>query len=127
MAAERAGVRSVAMVHTVYPLPRPGVPPFGLGLKPAGGLAGRLRDGTLERAFRRAFAPGLRASNAARVEIGLAPHAGPFDQVTSADRILVLTSPAFDFAGRAPLPDNVRYTGPIVPGDWATSWEPPWP
>ena len=35
VAAERAGVPAAALVHTVYPAPLDGVPPFGLGLAAA--------------------------------------------------------------------------------------------
>ncbi|MDQ3934925.1 MAG: glycosyltransferase, partial [Actinomycetota bacterium] len=45
--AERAGIPSAAVVHTIYPFPADGLPPFGLGFQPAGGPAGRLRDAAL--------------------------------------------------------------------------------
>ena len=45
--AERAGVRSVALIHTVYPVPTEGVPPFGLGLPLARGVLGSARDAAL--------------------------------------------------------------------------------
>ena len=45
----------------------------------------------------------------------------------SAERIFVLTSPAFDYAASS-VPANVRYVGPILDDpDWAEPWEPPWP
>ena len=44
-------------------------------------------------------------------------------QLDRAARVLVLTSPAFDFAGE--LPPNVRYTGPQLDDpSWAEPWEP---
>ena len=124
--AERAGVPSVAVIHTVYPLPVDGVPPFGLGLQPASGRAGRARDGMLRRAFARILAPGMRALNAARTDLGLDPLESPFDQLVRCDRALVLTAREFDFAGSADLPPNVSYAGP-VPAGAAQAWEPPWP
>ena len=48
--------------------------------------------------------------NAARAELGLAPLSGVWEQLDHAERVLVLSSPAFDFP--AQLPDNVRYVGP---------------
>ena len=126
MGAERAGVRSAAVIHTVYPLPAPGLPPFGQGLMPARGAAGRLRDRVLGVAFRRAFAPGLRAANDSRRGLGLGELDTPFDQLLGADALLVLTSPEPDFAGDVELPPHVRFTGPIVPDAPPGSWESPW-
>lgn len=112
--AERLGVPSVALVHTIYPLPTPGVPPFGQGFAPAAGPVGRARDALMTTMLKQAFAPGMKPANATRAEFGLAPYASPFDPMAGADRLLVLTSPAFDFAGDADLPGNVAYTGPIT-------------
>ena len=127
MGAERAGVPSAAIVHTVYPLPAPGVPPYGQGLMPARGAPGRARDALLGRVLARAFAPGLKAANRARAELGLAPLGGPFDQLLRADRLLVMTAPELDFAGGAELPANVRYAGPVVDAAAPGSWQSPWP
>ena len=108
LGAERAGLPSAAVIHTPYPLPADGVPPFGLGLMPGP----RARDVVLARALRQTFRPGMQALDAARTALGLAPLDGPYDQVTRADRVLVLTAPEWDFAGRAPLPPNVCFCGP---------------
>jgi MGT family glycosyltransferase len=126
LGAEKAAVRSVAAIHMVYPLPAPGVPPFGLGLQPAGGAAGRLRDAALGRVLERMFRPGLEPLNAARIELGLDPLDSPFDAVARADLALVMTSPAFDFAGSVELPPNVRYIGPHVDPAPPEAWESPW-
>jgi MGT family glycosyltransferase len=124
--AEAVGVPSVSMIHGVYPLPLRGVPPFGQGLMPARGPLGRLRDVVLARGLARSFAPGLRPVNAARRELGLKPVDDVLEQPTRADLNLVLTSPAFDFAGRAKLPANVRYAGPVLnreaPPEWSSAW-----
>lgn len=127
LAAEKARVPSAAVIHQIYPLPVEGVPPFGPGLQPARGRLGRLRDAVIRRALLRAFAPGLGDLNKARREIGLSPLDDPFGQFTAAERLLVLTSPAFDFAGSAPLPANVRYTGPVIEPSPTSGWESPWP
>ena len=125
--AERAGVPSAAVVHTIYPLPTEGVPPFGQGLMPARGRLGRMRDAILARAFTLAFRPGLPPLNEARTGVGLPPLGHPFEQVAGADRLLVVTAAAFDFAGQAPVPENVRFVGPAGVGTPAGTWEPPWP
>jgi MGT family glycosyltransferase len=128
MGAERARVPSAAVIHTVYPLPADGVPPFGQGLMPARGAAGRLRDALLRRVLERSFAPGLKSANRARAELGLEPLGTAFDQLARADRALILTSPAFDFAANGELPANTRYAGPVLgpaaPGSWDSPWQP---
>jgi MGT family glycosyltransferase len=125
--AECAGVPSAAVIHTVYPLPVEGVPPFGQGLMPARGALGRIRDALLTRVFERLFEPGLKPANQARAELGLDAIDTPFDQLTGADLTLILTSPAFDFAGGVSLPDNVRYAGPVIGATSPGSWDSPWP
>ena len=57
------------------------------------------------------FRTGLPALNQARAEFGLAPLHGLADLVASASRVLVCTSPSYDFAAGA-VPGNVRYVGP---------------
>ncbi|MDX6651335.1 MAG: hypothetical protein QOJ38_116 [Solirubrobacterales bacterium] len=126
VAAERAGVPSAMLVHTVYPLPLEGVPPFGQGLMPAQGPLGRARDAVLARAFVRAFKPGLKALNATRRELGLEPAAGPFEHLDRVDVALVLTSERFDFPDPGQLPAHVRYTGPVLGSAPAGGWESPW-
>jgi MGT family glycosyltransferase len=123
---ERAAIPSAALIHTIYPLPAEGVPPFGMGLMPAKGALGRARDRILARAFERAWTPGLRAANAARAELGLERYGYFADQLNRADLALVLTSPEFDFAGGAELPGNVRYAGAVLDSAVTDGWDSPW-
>jgi MGT family glycosyltransferase len=125
--AEAVGIPSACLIHTVYPLPRDGVPPFGQGLMPASGRLGALRDAALTWGFRRAFAPGLRPLNGARRELGLQPVEDVFEQFLRPDVGLVLTSPEFDFGSPDGLPDNVRYAGPVLAPDATLGWDSPWP
>src|SRR5487761_644578 len=110
-AAEAAGVPSVLLMHGPYLLPRPGVPAIGTGFLPARGTPGRLRDRALGAVLLRVFGTGMPALNQARTELGLAPLDGPLDVAVAAARILVCTSPSFDFAADA-VPGNTRYVGP---------------
>ena len=56
--------------------------------------------------------------------IGLAPLESVWEQLDHADRVLLLSSSAFDFPGQ--LPDNVRYVGARLDDPaWAGDWEPP--
>jgi len=125
--AQAAGLPVAALVPNIWSLPTRGAPPLGPGFSLARGRLGRSRDAVLTALTNRVFAKGLPVLNAARAEHGLAPLTSFYDQVLTAQRILVLTSPTFDYA--APfVPANVRYVGPILddPG-WAEPWSLPWP
>jgi MGT family glycosyltransferase len=126
VAAEAAGIPFVTLFPNVYPLPADGLPPFGIGLRPARGPLGRCRDRVLNRVIEHLWdAAGLRQLNALRRQYGLVPMSHVLDQVRSARRQLVLTSPGFDFP--ATLPAAVRYVGPVLDDPmWAeTPWIPP--
>jgi MGT family glycosyltransferase len=70
---------------------------------------------------------GLGDLNAARTERGLEPLTTFYDQILTAERILVLTSETFDPAS-AFVPGNVRYVGPVLDDPaWVGSWPSPWP
>ena len=125
--AQAAGLPVAALVPNIWALPTPGAPPLGPGFPLARGPLGRSRDAILTSLTNRVFAKGLPVLNAARAEHGLAPLTSFYDQVLTTQRILVLTSPTFDYA--APfVPDNVRYVGPMLdePG-WAEPISLPWP
>jgi MGT family glycosyltransferase len=125
VAAERAGVPLAALVHTVYPLPAPGMPPYGMGVQPARGVPGRLRDALFAQVFRRFYNARLSDLNRVRAASGLPALATVFEQFWRADRLLILTSPAFDFPATS-LPSNVRYVGPQLDDPaWLTPWELP--
>jgi MGT family glycosyltransferase len=103
-----------------YPLPLPSrdVPPFGLGLAPARGRAGRLRDAIVRRTL---FDPVVRLAkpkvNAIRAELGLVPLAGATDAFTRAPLLLYFTAEPFEYP-RSDWPASVLQVGP-------SSWEPP--
>jgi MGT family glycosyltransferase len=126
IAAEAARIPSAALVTTVWPLPAPGVPPFGPGFSPARGSAGRARDALLHRVMMRTWMRGLPAVNAERTAQGLAPLDNPLEQLTHTDRVLVLTSETFDFVSGG-LPAHVRYVGPrLADPVWTgEAWTPP--
>ncbi len=127
VAAEAAKVPAAALVHNIYPWPARGLPPYGAGLMPARDPRGALRDALTNAAARRLHRrDGLAALNRTRAQLGLQPLRSPLDQYDRAERVLVLTSAAFDFSARR-LPANVRYVGTPFddPGD--TPWISPWP
>jgi MGT family glycosyltransferase len=126
-AAEKARVPAAMLVHTVYPFPSPGRPAFGTGWAPMVGPLGTLRDAVGRQAFRRIYErPLLPPLNEVRARLGLSPLTSLSDLLERPDRILVLTSRAFDFPGE--LPSNVRYIGPqLEDAEWTPPWDSPWP
>jgi UDP:flavonoid glycosyltransferase YjiC (YdhE family) len=131
VAAERAGVPAVALVHCPYPLPVDGVPPpfTGMGLRPMRGPLGVARDRLLSRIATRLMAIGLPLLNKARAEQGLAPLGRWEEQLLGVGAIYVLSAPELDFSSRGALPANVRYVGPAfepISPEWS-AWKPPWP
>ena len=123
--AEAAGLKYDVLFPNPYLLPAPGMPPMGLGLLPAKGAPGRLRDRALNGFMGRLWAKAVPGLNELRAALGLAPVDAFFDQILGARRILVLTSSDFDFP--AELPGNVRYVGPVLDDpSWAeTAWSAP--
>ncbi len=124
IAAEAAGLPVAALMPNIYPLPAPGLPPFGTGWRPARGPLGRARDAAVTRLGGRLWARGLPDVNAVRARLGLGPLGVVWEQLAHADRVLVLTSPSFDFPAR--LPANVRYVGPRLDDPaWVEPWQEP--
>ena len=114
VAAEAAGVPSVALVHTVYPRPAARRPPYGPGWMPAVGLTERLRDAVGAVISNRIYArEALPFVNFARRNCRLRPIRWYFEQYDRARRVVVLTSRHFD--RQAAFPSNVRLVGtPLV-------------
>jgi MGT family glycosyltransferase len=125
--AEASGLPTAVLWHMPFTLGE-GVPPPGLGLRPARTGLGRVRDRTLRTLTRRfTDARGLSVLNQAREAVGLVPLASVDRQVLHADRVLVLTSPSYDLPA-ARLPSVVRYVGPQLDDPtWAEPWTDPWP
>jgi UDP:flavonoid glycosyltransferase YjiC (YdhE family) len=128
IAAERAGLPAVELVHTPYPLPVAGVPPLftGSGLRPLDGPLGVARDRILNRIAGRVYDAGLPALNRARAEHGLAPLDHWQDQLLGVRAICVMTAPELDFSSRGELPANVHYVGPAFE-PYSREWSSPWP
>jgi MGT family glycosyltransferase len=114
--AEAAGCPSVLLMHGPYMMPRPDAPPPGTGFMPAHGPLGRWRDRTVASLMNRVFRTALPAFNQARAEFGLAPVRDLADVINAASRVLVCTSPSYDF-GAATVPGYVRYVGPQLDDD----------
>jgi MGT family glycosyltransferase len=99
---------------------------MGSGAMPARSTLGHLRDTAMAAMFRRLFDSGLAPVNGTRSSLDLPPLQHTFDQHAHADRILLLSSEAFDFPGPS-LPANVVYVGPqLEDPTWAEPWVSPW-
>jgi MGT family glycosyltransferase len=114
--AEAAGCPSVLLMHGPYLMPRPDAPPPGTGFMPARGRLGNWRDRAAAAVIARVFRTALPALNQARAELGLPPVRDLADVMSAASRVLVCTSPGYDFAAGA-VPVNVRYVGPQLDDD----------
>ena len=114
--AEVAGVRAVIVMHGPYMIPRADIPPLGTGLMPAKGPLGRLRDRSAAAVALAVFRSGMPALNRVRAEAGLPPVRDLPGLMARADRILVCSSPSYDF-GSGSVPANVRYVGPQLDDD----------
>jgi UDP:flavonoid glycosyltransferase YjiC (YdhE family) len=115
IAAEKAGVPVAALMHSIFTLPRPGIPPFGPGLKLARGRTGRLRDAALTKFQLRFLNARLDDLNALRHKHSLRSIRSVGELVLGADRLLILTSSAFDYPG--PIPANARWAGVVSDPD----------
>ncbi len=122
--AEVSGVRSVIVMHGPYLIPRPGIPPLGTGWMPGKGPLGRLRDRSAAAVTLAVFRSWMPALNRVRAEVGLPPVRGLPGLMARADRVLVCSSPSYDF-GSGSVPANVRYVGPQLdddPGEGSGEW-----
>jgi MGT family glycosyltransferase len=124
IAGEAAGLPVAAQMANIYPLPVPGRPPFGPGFAPARGKEERELHAAITQESVEMWNAHLAPVNAARIELGLEPLSGVWEQLDRAERVLVLSSSAFDFAGE--FPANVRYVGARLDDPaWAEEWQPP--
>lgn len=120
--AERWGGPWAAWCPYPLPLPSRDVPPFGLGLPPARGPLGRLRDRLLRPLV---FGPLERmvgsAANEVRDAVGLRPVTDSEDLFTRPPLLMYTTAEPFEYP-RSDWPPNVRLVGPC---DWDPPAEPP--
>jgi MGT family glycosyltransferase len=120
--AEASRLPFAALLANVYVRPTVGLPPFGTGWSPAQGRLGQGRDALARYAIRRATGGMTPPLNAVRASYGLDRVEGMFEMLDRCPKVLVLTSPSFDFA-TPHLPPNVRYVGPQLDDpSWAGDW-----
>jgi MGT family glycosyltransferase len=125
IAAQAEGVPFAFLVSNLLSFPGSGTPPLGPGFKPARGPVGRARDATLNRFMARLFDKGLDQLNEVRLSNGLEPMASVLENFERAERLLLMTSRAFEYESFSP-PPNVRLVGPRLDDPaWAGDWTPP--
>jgi MGT family glycosyltransferase len=103
-----------------YPMPHssPEVPPFGPGLAPARGPAGRIRDSVLRPLLTSSYARALLpAINQARERLGAPALRDPADMFVTPPLLIYMTAEPFEYH-RSSWPENVALVGPCT-------WEPP--
>lgn len=126
IAAEASGLPCISLVPNIYPGRVTGSPPFGLGMSPRDSAVGRVRDRVVAAVGDRMWNVRLDELNSLRRSAGLRPVATVFGALELPDRVLVMTSAAFEFTQGLGVPSNVIYCGPrLEDPDWAKAWEPP--
>lgn len=127
IAAESRGIPHVSLSTMVYGIPTAGVPPIGAAMIPAWGPLAWARDAFFRWVFGWLFNKALPTINTVRTSLKLQPVADTHDIARRADRILVMTSPAFDYAEFA-VPANVKWVGaPPADPTWSAKWTSAWP
>ncbi len=105
------GLPTAALMANIYLRPTVGFPLLGTGWSPGHGVIGRARDRLAPTAAQWLLARTVPRMNAVLTGYGQPPIREFFDVLDRCRRVLVMTSPSFDFP-RARLPDNVGYVGP---------------
>jgi MGT family glycosyltransferase len=124
---EAVGQKFALLTCNVSLFPIPGVPPLGPGLTPAATPEEQALHREVAAANQGMLDGGLPAVNAARAAFTLPPLATLADQHLAAERLLLGTSRAFDFAPEQ-LPVHMLYVGPQLDDPaWAAPWQSPWP
>ena len=127
MGAQAEGVPVATVVPNIWMMPTDGAPAVGPGFAFPASAPARLRNHLMTRLVNRVFDRALPTINDARRKNGLPELDAFYDQFTKVDRILVLSSPTFDFSSEF-VPANARYVGPILDDPhWASAWRSPWP
>lgn len=108
--AEAAKKPFLVVWPAIDPIPHPGRPPDGLGLLPGKTLFGKTRNRALNWLFKRMLRSGQKILNPLREKYDLPPLQHPFEEYEQAEKVLLLSSAAFDYPTR--LPANTQFLHP---------------
>ena len=130
--AEASGLPWATTQPTLLAYPDDDVPPYGLGLRPARGPLGRVRDRVLTRAivrmYGKAMLPGI---NRLRRDAGLNELGHVIEHVEAPQRLIVLTGEPLEYP-RKHVPGFVRFVGAglwdprAATPDWLLEEGDPW-
>jgi len=124
-AAEGSGLPWAQAAVFPLPLTTPDAPPFGLGLKPARGRAGRIRDAVVRSSALPMFNRLLPSVNAGRARVGVKPIEQLNDVYMTAPLVVAYTAEPLEYP-REHLPASVRLVGPAVWDPGVSGDAPPW-
>ncbi|MDQ0574145.1 glycosyltransferase [Agromyces albus] len=121
--AQSTGLPTAALLAQIYLRPTPGLPLMGTGWSPGPGVLRRARDTLAPRAVSWLVGRTLPRLNAVVASYGQPPLHDVFELFDRCTKVLVMTSPSFDFVAPR-LPANVRYVGPQLddPAWAAAEW-----
>jgi len=116
LVAEKTG----AAAYPVWPAPTPApvsrtAPPPFFGLKPTGGLFGRVRDAVVSRLLASSAKGGMKLWDELRAREGLAPWSGNLFDIhnSSSTAMFMVGCPGMDFP-RDDWPEHLEFVGPLV-------------
>ncbi|MHA7277646.1 glycosyltransferase [Arthrobacter sp. Hz1] len=119
--AQSTGLPTAALLAQTYLRPTPGLPLMGTGWSPGPGVLRRTRDTLAPRTVSWLLDRTLPRLNAVLASYGQPPLHDVFELFDRCTKVLVMTSPSFDFVAPR-LPANVRYVGPQLDDPaWATA------
>ena len=104
---------TAALMANVYLPPTVGYPLFGTGWQPGASMIAKARDWLAPTAVQWLLGRTVPRLNAVLTSNGVSPVLRFSDLLDRCSRVLIMTSPSFDFAVPR-LPENVRYVGPIL-------------
>jgi MGT family glycosyltransferase len=117
---QATGLPTAALLANVYARPTVGLPLLGTGWSPGRGRLVTARDWLAPTVAGWLLGRTVPRLNAVAARYGQPPVGDPFELLDRCTRVLVMTSPSFDFTGPQ-LPTNVRYVGPQLDDPaWAT-------
>lgn len=128
LVAERTDVPWASVSLVPLALPSRDLPPFGLGLRPGRGAAGRLRDGALRRISALVLGRHLdRVSGQVRAAVGLpATDVPALEAFYSPQLVLAHGVPEIEYP-RSDLPAQVHFVGQLAPPPAGRPLPPWWP